>query len=714
MQIIQSIRDKGALITVILIGMCIIGFILMDSRQGGATSLFSGNSQTVGKVNGSAIDLPEFTAALTRLENDELQRTQQQPGSEKVNQMRSQVWDQLTAERIFFAEAEKLGITLTAKELSEVLTSNDPTNPLTRQPQLMDPATGMLDMAKAMQEINAIKKLNGAQKDEANARYIDPVKISAAVNKYNGMLNASAYYPTWMQEKDNADSKNFAVISYVSIPYSDISDSAVKVTDADVNEYVKKHANLFKQEAGRTISYISFSQLPTAADSAKQREEVEKLRASFAATDTNYAAFVARSGSTRPFVDDFLPKSMIRSAATDTITKAPVGEIFGPYIDGDSYALSKIIATKPLPDSVHARHILIPVNDPQTGKPINTDAAAKQRADSLLGAIKAGADFGALAAQFSVDESKGQGGDLGTFDYGRMASLPELNEFLFTKPAGSTEVLKTQIGYHIINIISQKDFNPAYKIAIVAKLILPSPETLNRATQEANKAAQQGNAAALGKYAADKGLRLIQLPGILKENDYTVGSLRDARPLVRWAFENKKGAVTEQPFVLGDEVVVATVDNIYKEGLQDAATARSGAEVIIRKEKKAKIILEKLGASPTLEKAAQTYGKQILQAGADSSITFNSQMINGLGLEQKLIGAAFNKEYQSKPTPAIEGTTGVFVMKVNSIGSKPADSPQAIAQQVAGRLNAIRSQNNNWFEGLKKQATIKDSRSKFF
>lgn len=710
MQIIQSIRDKGALITVILIGMCIIGFILMDSRQGGATSLFSGNSQTVGKVNGESIDLPEFTAAINRMEDQEMQRTGQRPSGERINQIRSQVWDQMTAEKIFFAEAEKLGIELTPKELSATLMSSDPSNPLTQQQGIVDPATGKIDIAKVQEAIRNIKKLKGEQKEAVNAQIIEPIKVQSAVTKYTGMLNASAYYPSWMQEKDNADSKNFATISYVTIPYTDISDSTVKVTDTDINDYVKKNANLFKQEAGRTVSYISFSQLPTAADSAKVRDEVEQLKASFAA-DTNSAAFVARNASVMDFTDEFLPKSRIRSTAVDTIVKNPVGAVYGPYVDGDNFAIAKIVGTKPMPDSVKARHILIPVNDPQTGQPVNTDSAAKKRADSLLAAIKAGADFGALAAQFSSDGSKDKGGDLGTFAYGTM--VPEFNEFCFTKPVGSMDVVRTQFGYHVINIVNQKDFKPAYKIAFVAKQIVPSDATINAASLQATKASAQENSAALAKYAAANGLKLIQLPSIIKENDYSAGSMRDARQLVRWAFENKKGDVSE-PFNIGNDFVVASIDNVYKEGLQDAATARSGAEAIIRKQKKAKIIIDKLGKTPTLESAAATYGKQPQMAGADSSITFNSQMINGLGLEPKLIGASFNKEYQAKPTPAIEGTTGVFVMKVNSIGSKPADTPEVMAQQANGRLSAIRSQNNNWFEGLKKQAEIKDKRSKFF
>lgn len=709
MQIIQSIRDRGAAITVAVIVLCLIGFILMDSQQGNS-KMFGSLSQNVGKVNGEAITLGDFNKRVNQAEEQEAQRSGQRPSGTRVNQIREQVWNQVTAEKIFFAEVEKLGITLTPKELSAILMSNDQANPFLQEQGMVDPATGKLDIAKAQEAIRNIKKFKGEQKEAVNAQIVDPLILSSAVAKYSGMLNASAYYPTWMQEKDQADGKNFANISYVTVPYSDISDSTIKVTDADVNDYVKKNANLFKQEEGRTISYVTFSQLPSAADSNKVRAEVEQLKAAFAA-DSNAQAFVARNASVIDFVDEYLPKAVIQSKQIDTIVKTAPGAVFGPYLEGDNYAIAKVIGTKPLPDSVKARHILIPVNDPRTGQPINPDSTAKKLADSILTAIKGGADFAALALKYSSDGSKDKGGDLGNFGYGQM--VPEFNAFSFTKPVGSLDVVQTQFGYHIINILAQMNFKPAYKIAIVAKQIVPSDATINSASLQATKASAEKNAAALSKYTATNGLKMIQSPVIVKENDFSVGALQDARQLVRWAFESKKGDVSE-PFNIGNEFVVATVDNVYKEGLQDAATARSGAEVIIRKEKKAAMIIAKLGANPTLESAAAAYGKQVLQAGADSSLTFNAQIINSVGMEHKVIGAAFNKEYQAKPSPAFEGTTGVFVLKVNSIGTKPADAPEVAAQQATSKLGAIRSQTNNWFEGLKKQSEIKDKRSKFF
>lgn len=707
MQIIQSIRERGAAITVIVIVLCLIGFILMDSKQNNS-QLFGSSKESIGKVNGEKIEYGEFNKRVIQMEEQEAAQSggQKQPG--RINQIREQLWNQMTAEKIFYAEVEKLGITLTPKELSFILTSSDQNNPFMREKELVDPATGKIDVAKVQEALRNLKKGTSERKEQVYATYIDPLKLTTAVAKYSGLLNASAYYPTWMQEKDNADAKNFATISYVAIPYTDISDSTIKVTDADVTDYVKKNEHLFKQEAGRTISYLTFSQLPSAADSLKVYNELAELRAPFAA-DSNAVAFVGRNASTIDYNDQYLPKNRIQSSQIDSIITHP--GVYGPYVDGDNYVLAKVVSTTTMPDSVRARHILIPVNDPQTGQPINPDSSAKRIADSVLAAVKGGADFAALALKYSSDGSKDKGGDLGYYTFGQM--VPEFNEFSFTKPIGAKDVVQTQFGYHVIEITGQKDIKPAYKIAYLGKSIISSPETMNAANAKAGKAAAEKNSAALAKYAAANGLKIVQFPNIIKENDFSVGGLQDARELVQWAFKANKGEVSS-PITIKDDIIVAAVDNVYKEGLQDAATARSGAEVIIRKQKKAAIIKTKLGANPTLESAAAAYGKQLMQAGADSSLTFNAQIINNLGMEQKVIGAAFNKEYQTKVSPAIDGTNGVYVIKVLNVSTKPADAPEVAAQVAVSKLGAIRSQTNNWFEGLKKQADIKDNRSKFF
>src|SRR4029077_9790575 len=96
-------------------------------------------------------------------------------------------------------------------------------------------------------------------------------------------------------------------------------------------------------------------------------------------------------------------------------------------------------------------------------------------------------------------------------------------------------------------------------------------------------------------------------------------------------------------------------------------------------------------------------------------------IINGVGNEPKVAGASFNKEYQKKISPPIEGNTGVFVIKVNNINSKPPDPPAIASQMKSAKMMELiqggqqrQGVLGSSFNALKKMADIKDKRSKFF
>lgn len=708
MQIIQNIREKGAPITIAAIALALIAFILMDAKQdkGGRSA-----TESIGKVNGVSIEQNEFSKKVTNLENQEEQQSGQKPANSRSAQIREQVWNQIVAEKVFYAEAAKLGIEFTSKELDNILKSDDPSNPLMQDRSMVDPVTGKLDMAKVGQALTNIKKMKGEQWDMVNSQIIEPQKLTSVSTKYFALLNASAYYPAWMEEKDAKEAKSFAAISYVQIPYQAISDSAIKVTDAEIEKYVQNHKDLFKQEAGRMISYVGFSQLPSAADSAKTRDFVESLKNEFS-NETNVKTFIARNASAIEFDSNYIPRSKINSSKIDSITRLATGVVYGPYVDGKNYVLAKMLGTRSMPDSVNAKHILIATVNAQTGQPLLEDSVAKKRADSIYNAINSGANFAMLALQYSSDGSKDKGGDLGTFSYGAM--VPEFNKFCFEKPVGSRGVVRTQFGYHIIEVMKQKGASPAYKIGFLAKEIFASEETINKASNDAIKLSAEKDAKKMEAYLQKNGLQKISVPTLIKENDAAIGQMQDARQLVRWVFEAKKGDVSD-PMPVGDQFVVAIVDKVYEEGTQDVETARALAETAVKEEKKAELILKNLGANPTLETAAAKYAKEILTAGQDSSITFKTQIINAIGNEPKLIGAIFNKENLNKVAAPVTGKAGVFVFKVNSIAEKAADPNEDKVQMRLQQTVALRNQAvGNWFEGLRKKATIKDNRSKFF
>ena len=224
----------------------------------------------------------------------------------------------------------------------------------------------------------------------------------------------------------------------------------------------------------------------------------------------------------------------------------------------------------------------------------------------------------------------------------------EFGDFLLNEKGETKKVIKTQFGWHYIEILDKKNPQPAYKIAYMAKEIAPSDETINAANAAATKLSGQArDKQAFDKYVAQNGLKEVSVPTVVKENDFQLGGLQDARPIVKWAFDAKEGEVSE-PFSMKDEFVVAVVDRKVKEGVPDVKTARPMVESAIRNMKKAEEIKKKLNNPSSLEAAAKVYNLQVLNTGADSTLTFDAQLINGIGNEPKVAGASFNKSTWQK------------------------------------------------------------------
>lgn len=706
MQIIQKIRDKGAAIVIIVIALSLIGFILMDANLGLRRNA-GGQRGTLGKVNGKKIDAGEF--------DDKVKMIEEQYGGRvsgaQTNMLRQNAWDQIVFEKVAETEYEKLGITFSPKELTSIMFSDDA--PSSLKQAFTDKETGQYDLNKVQQWWSNAKKSKGEQKEMIEKQVVEPIQQQALYNKYSGLIAASAYYPSWMKEKEANEAKTFATISYVAVPYNVISDSTVKVTDEDIVNYISKRKARYQQEGGRQIAYVGFSSNPSGADTAATLQAATELKTAFAA-DSTPQIFLAKNGSSRNYADAYETKSKLPAAQRDTLASLRINDVFGPYLDGKDFVLAKMIKIRMLGDSVKCRHILIATTDRESGQALLADSVAKNRADSIERAIKGGASFDALEATYSSDKVAHKDKGVMTFDISSVqnpqAFAPEFAEFLLNEKGETRKVVKTNFGWHYIELLGFLNPAPAYKIAYMAKDIAPSDETIRKATNDAGKlSADARNLKAFDDYVAKNKLQKMESPAPVKENDYNVGNLQDARQLVRWAFEAKEGDVSE-PFNIGDQFVVGVVTKVVPEGLPDARTARPQVEALVRNSKKAAQIKTKLTATPTLESAAAAYPNlQVSAAGADSSLTFSSSIINGIGNEPKVIGASFNKAYQTKVSEPIEGMNGVYVIKVNSLGTKTVETPmvdktKAMAQQMS----------YGWFEALKKLADIKDERSSHF
>ncbi len=144
---------------------------------------------------------------------------------------------------------------------------------------------------------------------------------------------------------------------------------------------------------------------------------------------------------------------------------------------------------KPRPTLVKlsASHILVMHNESQRKPPeiTRTKEEALARTKEALAKIRGGADFGAVAKEYSDCPSKEQGGDLGVFPSIRMA--PEFsNATIALKEDEISEPVETDFGYHIIKRQKIEEVR-ARHILIMHNEADRKPPEITRTKKEAEK-----------------------------------------------------------------------------------------------------------------------------------------------------------------------------------------------------------------------------------
>jgi peptidyl-prolyl cis-trans isomerase D len=717
MSIIQQIREKAAWLVFGLIALSLVGFLLMDAFVG-RSRLFGNKSTIVGSVNGQKIEVTDFDKAVNDQE-EQYKARGYQVNDAMLQNVREMVWRTLTEDALLTDDYGSLGLDVTDKEVNDMLVGANAIQDVKQA--FTDPKTGIFDNQAAAAQINKLRTLykGGPKKNADNNQYeaarrffeesVPQIIKMRMREKYMALFTNSAYVPKWMLEKANADNSQLATISYVNTPYFTVADSSVKISDAEIQEYVDKHVDQFKQEESRSIAYVSFNAGPNAADSQRIRQQLVDQKKDFESA-TDIEAFFGRVGSTQPYYNGYVGKARIQVPNKDSLFALPKGGLFGPYLDAGSYVLAKVVDVKTLPDSARARHILVATTNAQTGQPLMEDSVAKKKIDSIKAVLDNGGSWDSVALKVSDDPgSKEKGGDLGYFTSDRM--VKEFSEFCFNGKKGEKKIVKSQFGYHYIEIVDQKSFEPAYKIAYLARKIEASQETDQAAFGLASQfAGQSREAKAFDENVQKSGLNKMAAPDIAPAESQIPG-LGVNRQLVQWAYKADIGNVSE-PYTVGDKYVVAVLTQINPEGTMSPARARNQVEPILRNRKKAEQITKRLGSPASLDAVSTAAGQPVQHA---DSLRFSAAFIPNSGQEAKVVGAAFDKQLSGKPvSQAITGNAGVYFIKVDNVSAM--SNPNADPQQQRFMQEQMQRQviGSRLLESMRKIAKIKDYRSTFF
>jgi peptidyl-prolyl cis-trans isomerase D len=726
MSVIQKIQEKYAKLMAIIIAVALMIFVVMLAFENGGRLFQGSNSTSVGKVNGTTIELADFSKKVDQQEKS------YGSGAGAQEQALEGVWNQEVNDVLLNSELDKLGIRVGKKEMGDILYGPNAPDDLKKG---FTDSSGVYNGQAAKQRIDQILKMKKGTAEEMTAQEQTIAFISYHENKrlsdkYNALFSNSINYPRWFIEKQIADNSQLAKISLVRDYYAANTDSTIKISDKEIKEYLDKHKEDYKQPESRSIAYVTFSALPSAADSADIKNKIIALKPEFDTTK-NVEAFLSRNGSVIPYSDKYVPKSEMQGPYKDTAHAMAVNSVFGPYIDAGNYVFAKLLDTKTLPDSVKARHILIQTADPKTGQPVLEDSIAKRRIDSIALAIKNGASFDSLAKKFSSDKGSAEKGGLVQVQFVQGGPLSEyfvqgqmvqaFNDSVFFGKKGEKKIVKTEYGYHLIEILDQKNLEPHYKVAYLAKRIEASQETDANASNEASSFA--GNSQ--DQKSFDANAEKLKAKGIIKNTaadigptSYQVQGLGFSRRFVKSIYNAKLGEVIfDANDKVGDNYVVAIITEINKEGTMSIAKARPQIEPTLKNKKVAEKLKQKIGNATTLEAAASALGGKKIETVDSLRMVGQqtTQSARSLGSEPRVIGASFNPSNKGKVVPPIEGVNGVYVIRVDNVMATPvADANVAEQRRSRYQQGKQMALYRSPLQALHEAATIKDRRSEHF
>ena len=402
----------------------------------------------------------------------------------------------------------------------------------------------------------------------------------------------------------------------------------------------------------------------------------------------------------------FKAKKNLPSSVADTLMSLNIGQIYGPYKDGDSYKISKMIARKPN-GSVKASHILLAYEGATRANPEvkRTKEEAEAKAKELLReAKKSGVVFSTLARDNSDGPSAPNGGDLGYFQRGVM--VPAFNDFAFGNSEGSIGMVETDFGFHVIKIDDKED---VVQIATVSREIVASEETINTLFTNATKFEMEttDDESAFSTLAKE-GNYVVRPVNKIKALDENLPGLPNQRNIVQWAFNGDTEVGDIKRFNINNGYAVVQLTGSYAEGVMSAEDASVIVLPKIRKERKAaKIIAANKGKD--MSAIASDNGVSVSNA---SALTVKSPTIPGAGSEPVVVGTAYGMA-EGATSGLIEGNTGIFKIEiVKKIEAPKLDNYSVYANAL--KTGAAARVNTAVYNALKEGAEIEDKRATFY
>ena len=527
----------------IIIGGALLAFIL----QAGFEVLgSSGTNKTAAKVGSEKIDIMEFSHRVEQEAAADQQNNNQQATDPAVRQQ--QVLDQMINEKLLAQEFEALGITVSDKEISELMIGKSPAQPVVQFAQQVGAKSPaelydfIMNPGKQGVQEAQVKELRD-QWNKLTDDIVEQYKFAKLQNLMAGCMQANDLDRAMLAE----ESATTNIVTFAKKDYSTLADDKYKVTDEEIKAEWEKLKPMFKiDEEVRSIHFIAVDIEPSAADVAAANKIAD---AAYLALQKGRGIDSVRVLGTVHIDTAMLTRNQLPSKVSDFFAGAEVGSVRRDSVVNNHHVMYKLINKQMSLDSVDIAYVVV-----------QGDAKLQQ---SVLSQLNSGKTLD------EVKKANPQKVDGKLSEWQRIYVTPDsLKQKIGNAAIGTYFVLNQgEQGATLMRVNDKKPAKMFYTLATITYDAYASTKTSEelrdkfQAFLNKNKTSKEfaENAAKAG-YNAVETMVTPSLPQLGGQYQ----GIKDSRKAIKWAFENKKDMVSPIFSDNNNTLIAVAIDDVYE------------------------------------------------------------------------------------------------------------------------------------------------------